>query len=573
MEMISKIVQPFNSESFSRNDLFTHMGKGSLGAKANGIARAKPLLNELNSAFGPQIKSVVPLLTVIATDHFECFLQENNLHNLIESGPTDFEIEQEFQRATFSSELRDNLSAFLGQINVPLAVRSSSLLEDGINVPFAGIYDTGMIPNNHPDIQYRLQALERAIKHIYASTFFQQARQYREAANCTAQEKMAVIIQEVMGARFGNRFYPHISGIAKSFNFYPTGLASPEDGLIGLALGLGRIIVTEGKAWYYSPAYPQANPPYKSIRDLLTLSQKDFWAIDMGGERAGDGDYVKKYPLTDADRDGTLALSASTYIEANDKIVQGISEVGPRLLDFARILKTNVIPLNEYLKKLLAGCENLLGAKANIEFAATVPHNIPSTINVGFLQMRPMALYDSMIELTVDELGGRNVLLASESCLGNGTNDSIADIVYTPKEKFNAANTGEIAAEIEKVNSALVATGTPYVLMGFGRWGSSDPSAGIPINFGQLSGAKVIVEMTLPSMDFFTSQGSHFFHNIISHKILYFSLGYFDKYRVDWNWLNSQPEIQEYDYIRHIRTQAPVTIKVDGRTRRGVIIK
>jgi hypothetical protein len=577
MGMIPEIARLFRRDNFSAAERFTYIGQGSPGAKAGGIARALPLLKKLNSRFKPLIQIDVPLLTVITTDHFDSFLDRNGLQGLVISGLSDDELENAFQRAVFPPDLEDDLKAFLAIVNAPLAVRSSSMLEDDVNVPFAGIYDTSMIPNNQVDFQIRLESLERAIKHVYASTFYQKARKYREVADCLAEEKMAVIVQEVIGTKFGRRFYPHISGIAKSYNFYPTGLSRPKDGLIGLALGLGKIIVDDGRAWYYSPAYPHANPPYKSIRDLLTLSQKDFWAIDMRQELTGNepakADYLTKFPLQDAERDGTLAIAGSTYIAADDKIIPGISESGPRLLDFARILKTDIIPLNDLIKSLLSGCEDILGTMANIEFAATIPHNIPASMHVGFLQMRPMTLSDTIVELAVDELTGNNVILASESCLGNGTIDSIGDIVYVPHERFNVAHTAEIAVEIEKINNSLTASGLPYILMGFGRWGSSDPSAGIPVNFCQLSGAKVIVEMSLPSIDFFASQGSHFFHNITSHKVLYFSIGYSDKYRVDWRWLNSQTAVQELKFIRHIRPQEPLKVKVDGKTGRGVVIR
>ncbi len=577
MEIFSEFAQPFERDSFSSKERFTYIGRGSLGAKASGIARAIPLLRELNSLFEPQIHIDIPPLTVITTEHFDRFLEHNGLCHYKSGDISDREIEEAFQKCVFPTDLESDLKAFLAHVNRPLAIRSSSVLEDGVNVPFAGVYDTRMIPNNQADPNLRLELLVRAIRHVYASTFYRNAREYRRAANCLADEKMAIIVQEVMGAKFGARFYPHISGVAKSYNFYPTGLSRPEDGLIGLALGLGKIIVNDGRAWYYSPAYPHANPPYKSVRDLLTLSQKDFWAIEMDrelpGKESADGDFVGKFPLRDAERDGTLAIAGSTYIAANEKIVPGISENGPRLLDFARILKTDIIPLNDLIKKLLAGCEGILGTMANIEFAATIPYNIPSSMNVGFLQMRPMSLSDTMVELAIGELAAKDVILASESCLGNGIIEVIEDVVYIPREKFKVADTTIMAGEIEKINNSLAVSGRPYILMGFGRWGTSDPSAGIPINFGQLAGARVMVEMSLPSIDFFTSQGSHFFHNITSHKVLYISKDYNDKYSVDWGWLNSQDVVQELNFVRHIRAKKPLAVKVDGKSGRGVITR
>lgn len=572
-----EIAEPFNRTTFSSDQRFTYNGRGSPGAKASGIVGAMPLMQGLNSLFEPLIHIDIPLLTVLTTDHFNNFIEHNGLLDVIAANLSDRETEDAFQKGVFEADLEDDLKAFLANINGPLAIRSSSTLEDGINMPFAGIYATGMIPNNQGNPDLRLESLKKSIKHVYASTFFGSAREYRQTASYLLEEKMAVIIQEVAGANFGRRFYPHISGIAKSYNFYPTGLARPEDGLIGLALGLGKIIADDGMAWYYSPAFPHANPPYKSLSDLLKMSQKDFWAIDMTmvmpDTAPANDDFLGKFSLRDAENDGTLAIAASTYIAANDKIVPGISADGPRLIDFSRIIRTDIIPFTDLIKNLLSGCEYILGTKAVIEFAATIPGNMAAEMHIGFLQMRPMSVSDSIVELPVDEMTCKNIILASESCLGNGTIDVIMDVVYIPPEKFNVAHTADIAEEIERCNHFLTATNMPYILMGFGRWGTSDPSAGIPIGFGQVSGARVIVEMTLPNIDFFASQGSHFFNNITGHKILYISKNHHDKYPVDWDWLKAQAVVQEFGFVRHIRTKKPLAVKVDGKSGRGVIIR
>jgi hypothetical protein len=442
--------------------------------------------------------------------------------------------------------------------------------------PFASVYKTKMIPNNHLDTDSRFRKLVEAIKYIYASTFFQDAKKYMKITqHTTADEKMAVIIQEVVGLRSRNRFYPQISGVARSHNFYPTGLAKSEDGVVDLALGLGKIVVDEGIAWTYSPEYPQANPPYNSLNELLKLSQKEFWAVYMGEPFLYDPikevEFIRKYHISEAEEDGNLAHIASTFKPQDDKMAIGIWEKGPRLLDFAPILKLNDVPLNDLIKMLLKKCEETMGCLVEIEFAVTLDQQKGTPARFGFLQVRPMVVSTDVVDILPEELESKHVLLASESALGNGVIDSIKDIVYVKPDNFDVKHTRSIAKELEKMNHSLLELTRPYVLIGFGRWGSSDPSGGIPVNFAQISGAKVIVESTLPDMNFMLSQGSHFFHNITSFQVFYISLGHWERYRIDWNWLDQQKIVSETEYIRHVILSSPLRIKVDGQTSRGVI--
>jgi hypothetical protein len=571
-----EILTPFNRRFFTGKEKFTYIGQGSIGGKAQGLADIKDVLADLHSQYSPDIEINVPTLTVIATNFFDIFLENNNLSDIAYSDMRDDEIAHVFQRSELPPQLVGDLRALVSQVHSPLAIRSSSMLEDAMFEPFASVYTTKMIPNNQFDADIRFRKLIEAIKYVYASTFFKGAKDYISVTKHTiADEKMAVIIQEVVGSRYNNRFYPQISGVARSYNFYPVGHAKPEDGVVDLALGLGKTIVDEGVGWSFSPAYPQVNPPYNSIGDLLKQSQVEFWAIHMGEPLSynpiKETEYMLKYSIEDAEHDGNLKFIASTYIHEDDKIKIGTGNPGPRILDFAPILKLNELPLTEILKRLLEVCEKRLESMVEIEFAINLDPYYGTPARFGFLQVRPMVVSQEKVDVAAEELSGDNVVAASESVLGNGAIYTIQDIVYIKPEKFEVNKTTIIAKELEKINHQLVQARHPYVLIGFGRWGSSDPSGGIPLKFGQISGAKVIVEATLPDMNFMLSQGSHFFHNITSFQVCYFSVAHWDKYRIDWDWLNQQKVINETQYVRHARPSAPLSIKVDGRKGRGVI--
>ncbi len=534
------------------------------------------LESQIAPRFRPEIDIVIPTLTVITTDLFDFFMKENDLDDVAISDIRDDQIALAFQKAELPAQLVGDLRALITQVHSPLAIRSSSLLEDAMFEPFASVYATKMIPNNQFDPDIRFRKLIEAIRYIYASTYFKDARNYMRATrHSTEDEKMAVIIQEVVGARHEDRFYPHISGVARSYNFYPLGNARPGDGVIDLALGLGKIIVDDGIGWSFSPAYPQANPPYMTISDLLDQSQTVFWAVNMGEppeyNPIRETEYLLKCSLKDAEEDGVLPCMASTYQPHDDRIVPGISEGGARLIDFAPILKYDIIPLNEMLKTLVKTCEDVLDRMVEIEFALTLDTRHKASARCGFLQVRPMVVSEACVEVSPAELCSDGVLVASEMAMGNGVTDDIRDIVYIKPERFSPNRTETIAAELESFNRSLLSTGAPYVLIGFGRWGSSDPQGGIPVNFGQISGARAIVEATVPEMDFMLSQGSHFFHNITSFRVFYFSVPHWEKYTIDWDWLRDQEVIAETELIRHVRLSAPLKIIVDGTTSRGVI--
>jgi hypothetical protein len=383
---------------------------------------------------------------------------------------------------------------------------------------------------------------------------------------------MAVIIQELIGKRFHNRFYPELSGVARSYNFHPMGAAKPEGGVVNLALGLGKTIVDGGVCWSYSPAHPKVQPPFGSIEDLLEGTQVEFWAVNMGGQSEYDPiketEYMLHENLMVAERDETLCYLASTYDPLSGRLSVGTGFRGARALTFAPILVLDEIPLNEIVLDLLRICEAAMGAPVEIEFAMTFnPHRF------GFLQVRSMASLYGEIQIGVDDLRGDNVLVATENALGNGVINTIQDVVYTIPERFDLKHTRTIVPELERFNNLLLDEGRPYLLITLGRLGTTDPWLGIPINWGKISGAKVVVETTQENVKVELSQGSHYFHNITSLGVKYFTLPFSSQWKIDWEWLTRQEIIAETQFIRHVRLPKPLQVKVDGRTGRGVISK
>ena len=574
----SKHIAEFDRQFFTGKEKFTYIGLGELGGKAHGLARMCDIIGgSIENKYAPDITVSIPTLTVITTDYFDRFMKQNNLYEIAMSDIRDDRLAHAFQKAELPAQLVGDLRAMVSQVHQPLAIRSSSMLEDAMFEPFASVYATKMIPNNQFDADTRFRKLVEAVKFIYASTFFKDAKNYiKMTKHTTADEKMAVIIQEVVGSRYADRFYPHICGVARSYNFYPSGNAKSEDGVIDLALGLGKSIVDDSIAWSYAPSYPKSDPPYNSIGELLKFSQTEFWGVNMGKPSEynpiKETEYMARYHIQDAEQDGTLKYIASTYNYQDDRIVTGTGIKGPRLLNFAPILRAGQLPLNDLLTDLLKTCEDIVGTEIEIEFAITLDDRQCSPARFGFLQVRPMVVSHEDVEITPQEMNSSDLVVASEKVLGNGVIDTIEDIVFVKKEKFSGSHTITIANQLEKVNTELVDNQKRYLLIGFGRWGTSDPQGGIPVNFGQISGAKVIVESTLPEMDFMMSQGSHFFHNITSFRVCYFSIDHWREYGINWDWLNAQQVVSETEFIKHVKLPQPLLIKVDGRNGRGVVL-
>ncbi|HET9951185.1 MAG TPA: PEP/pyruvate-binding domain-containing protein [Candidatus Eisenbacteria bacterium] len=566
----------FDRRFFESREDFTVIGGGLLGGKALGLARVK---RELELAWRaeehPDFEVGIPRLTVLATDAFDRFMEENALGALVETAPGDDVVARAFQSANLPAEIVGDLRGLIERVRQPLAVRSSSVLEDAVDRPFAGVYGTKMIPNNQHDAESRFRRLTEAIKFVYASTFFQAARDYRAATGDTAEEKMAVVIQEIVGRRHDHRFYPDLSGVARSWNFYATGHARPEDGAATLALGLGKTIVDGGVAWSYSPAYPRANPPVASPRDLLRETQTRFWAVNMGKppdyDPLAETEYLLHDGLPEAEEDGVLRWIASTYDPASDRLSPGTGATGPRAVTFAPLLLLEELALNDAIRAMLALGERSHGGPVEIEFAVTIGDRPDRAARIGFLQARSLLVGEEIVDVEPESLRLPDVVAASESVLGNARVEDLVDVVYVRPDRFDPSRSRRIAEEIGAMNRDLAAEGRRYLLIGFGRWGSSDPWLGLPVRWDQISGARVIVEASLPRALAEPSQGSHFFHNLMSFGVSYFTIRHTGPYAIDWAWLEAQPAAAESDFVRRIRLASPLHVEVDGRSGRGAI--
>ena len=567
----------FGREFLGADQTFTRIGRGEYGGKAAGLDLVREkVLARLSPDEFPDFEIAVPTLTVLTTELFDSFMERNGIDPSALTDDPDDRIALAFQKAELPAEFVGDLRSLITSVHTPLAVRSSSLLEDALSHPFAGVYETKMIPNNQAGTDARFHGLIQAVKFVYASTFFNSARSYiSSVGQDVASEKMAVIIQEVVGTRSDERFYPTISGVARSYNYYPTGRAQPADGVVNLALGLGRQIVDGGLSWTYCPKYPKAPPPYGGVGDLMKNSQTEFWAVNMGHPPPPDPiretEYLSRADLAAAEYDGRLDRLVSTYDGGSDRMRPGIQGEGPRVLDFAPILSYDALPLNDLVLKLLDLTKEALDEDVEIEFAVEMDPLGRSKPRFGFLQARPMMVSREQTTVTEEELSDPRAVVASSHVLGNGTREDIADIVYLRPEAFEAKHTPAIAAELEKINRALVGEGRPYVLIGFGRWGSSDPWLGVPVDWGQISGVGVLVEATLPQMTPDLSQGSHFFHNMISFGVFYLSVRHTDSHAIRWDWMDELPAVNESELVRHVRLPGPLSIRVDGKAGRGVI--
>lgn len=568
----------FSRGAWMSGEIVTRIGGGGIGGKAAGLWLLKEeLLSQIDPLGFPGMEITVPRMVVLGTDVFDSFMDLNGLWDLALSDPakvSDASIAHAFGKATLPPELLGDLRDFANQVTTPLAIRSSSLLEDALEHPFAGVYSTKMIPNNQIEADERFRALSHAIRFVYASTYFRSARDYFAAVDLDpGREKMAVVMQEVVGARRQDRFYPILSGVARSFNYYPTGAAKPTDGVVNLALGLGRQIVDGGASWTYSPAYPAAPPPFSDVGDRMRCTQNRFWAIHMGTPPPPDPmretEYLVQAELEAAGADGTLTHTASTFDPRSDRLRMGYVPGGPQVLDFAPILVGETLPLNGLLRRLFPLAERTAGCPVEFEFAMDRVPDGGDEMRFCLLQMRPMAVPTAEMRISPMDLRGPAVVVSAERAMGNGGRRDLTDVVFLKPEAFRAAKTVAIAEEVDACNRRLAKTGRPYMLIGFGRWGSADPWLGVPVDWGQISGAKVIVEATLPDMNPDPSQGSHFFHNLIGMGVFYLTVR--GEEDVDWRWLDEQPIEHETEFLRHVRLEQPLEVRVDGLAGMGLV--
>ena len=573
MISISDNLQLMTMRRGSERDRASLESRQELGGKAQGLLSIQQTLAEMNTPGFAGIKIDIPRMTVIGTSVFDAFMARNQLAEVAFSNLPDTRIANAFQRADMPFEVLGELRSWIDLWTTPLAVRSSGLLEDTTRRPFAGVYLTKMIPNNQADPNIRFNKLVEAIKFVWASTYFKIAKDYCRATGLSiASEKMAVVLQEVVGKRYHNRFYPELSGVVRSYNYYPLKPATPHDGVVNLALGLGKTIVDGGKSWIYSPAYPEMPPPFESAQELLEETQTEFWAVNMGEPSEynpiKETEYMCRENLMAAERDGVLHHLASTLDPQSERFMIGTGVKGPRALTFAPLLAMHEIPFNNLMTSLLSSCEPTLGCPVEIEFAMTF-----DPPRFGFLQVRPMVIPRGDLQVADEDMLRPETLIASESVLGNGLIENIEDIVYVIPERFSLNLTKEIADELDEHNHALLAANNPYLLIVFGRLGTLDPWLGIPVTWGQVCGARVIIEATQDNARIELSQGSHYFHNIINLGVIYFSMPFTGRYTINWEWLENQKVVDEKRYTRHIKLDSTLLIKVDGRSGRGIVCR
>lgn len=573
-------VVDFDPQTFDPSASFARIGGGSLGGKGRGLAFINSMIYTylLTDRFDGVTVSVPPTV-VLGTDVFDQFMRRNDLNKVALESDDEAELERRFLNAEFPDQVMGSLRVLLTLMKYPLSIRSSSLLEDSQYQPFAGIYRSYMIPNNHHDSESRLEELVTAIKRVYASTFSHCAKSYMRATPYRLEEeKMGVVIQRLVGSRHGDRFYPDFSGVASSYNYYPIPPIKTEDGIASVALGLGNIVMEGGQALRFSPNYPERPIQFSSVQEMLENSQRHFFALELPDPNS-DYDHKKEFKLLDleivaAEPDGTLAELASTYSAENDQVYDGMSRKGARLVTFAPILKHRSFPLDEILPMALSFGMRGMSAAVEIEFAANLSKPKTERREFCVLQLRPMVISHEGDDLNVEDSIDADVICHSAQVLGDGLLKDVRDIVYVDFDKFDRAESKTVATEVGMFNQSLASKGTPYVLVGVGRWGSSDPWLGIPVTWDQISGARVMVETGFKDLRVTPSQGTHFFQNLISFRIGYFTVNSHLKNEfIDWKWLAAQPAVKERRYVRHLRFDRPLVVKMNGRTNRGVILK
>jgi CheY-like chemotaxis protein len=574
-------ITEFSKATFDATSSFARIGGGSLGGKARGLGFVNTLIN--NFDIGDRFEGVeisIPPAVILGTDVFDTFLDKNGLRDFALLCEDDAEITRRFVDARkFPRKVRQQLAEFLDLIREPLAVRSSTLLEDSQYHPFAGVYETFMIPNNDPDPDHRLNELITTIKHVYASTFYRGAKDYiRVTSYRLEEEKMAVVIQKMVGAQHGSRFYPDVSGVARSYNYYPVPPQKSGDGIASAALGLGRTIVEGGETVRFCPKYPQHIPQFFSTEQTLRNSQTEFYALDLSGKPPGPDEthdiLLLRHPLSTAEEDGTLHFVGSTYSADNEAITDGLSRSGRRVVTLAPILRNKIFPLPQVLELLLDLGSWGMGAPVEIEFAVSLYAPPRKPKQFGLLQMRPLVTSREVENLHIDISEPDRLVCYSQRVLGHGISEDIRDVILVDVHAYDRSKSLEVAHEVSQFNHRLVGDGKPYLLVGVGRWGSSDPWLGIPVKWDQISGARAIVEAGFKDFTVTPSQGSHFFQNIISFMVSYFTVTDNRKEGfLDWEWLLAQTPAESRPFTRHLRFERPLIVKVNAQQNKGVILK
>lgn len=569
-------VIPFEESAITDATNIVSLTEGALGGKGRGLAFVNTLIYNYDfSQHVPNINILTPATSIVGTDEFEYFLDRNNLRERAVQETDYQQIRRWFMEGKLSETLIRKLKVLIRHLNKPLAIRSSGLFEDSLNQPFAGIFETYLIPNDHPDPKVRLDQLKDAIKLVYASVYSPTAKGYIEAVNYRIeQEKMAIVIQEVVGSQHEDVFYPHISGVAQSYNYYPFAHMKPEEGFAVIALGLGRIVVEGEKAFRFAPHYP--NLEINSAEDQLKGSQVHFYAVDLAKEDVnlleGEDAGLRKLYIDDAERHGTISHLASVFSPENNRIIPGLSYAGPRVINFADILKYNYIPLAKTIEVVLAVVQEAMGSPVEIEFAIDLNKDQENKASFYLLQIKPLIGNATDFVIDMKSIPKEEILLYSEKEMGNGIISDIHDVVFVDPDSFDKTTTLQMADEMGQINAEMGKENRKYILIGPGRWGTSDKWIGIPISWPQISNARVIVETSLEGFPLDASSGSHFFHNVTSMNVGYFCVqpelsGSFIRYDV----LKRQPRIRKTRYFSVVHFEKPLTVRMDGKKRISVI--
>ncbi len=574
------VIAKFDKTTFDEYQIFSRVGEGSIGGKARGLAFINRMIkkNKLFNKF-PDVLITIPRTVVLSTDIFDEFMDHNNLYSVALSELSDDEILNRFINAELPGRVYQDFYAFLAiSRNHPLAVRSSSKLEDSHYQPFAGVYSTYMIPRL-PDNKLMVKMLSDAIKEVYASVFYKASKAYMTAtSNVIDEEKMGIVLQEVCGNRHGDIFYPTISGVAQSINYYPIGSEKAEDGIANVAFGLGKLIVEGGMSLRFCPKIPRKTLQLSSPESALRNTQKEFRALDLNMNSfvpsTDDGINIPRIDIKDANNDGAMKFIASTYDHENNVLHDGIIHPGKRIITFSGILEHKSFPLAEILTTLLDLGQREMNNPIEIEFAVNLetPPGTPKVFN--FLQIRPIVHSDETYSINLENVKTEETIIFSDSALGNGVFKGIHDLVYIKPESFNAAQNKTVAGVVENLNSGFAKEAIGYILVGPGRWGSTDPWLGIPVKWPQISAARIIIESGLKNYRIDPSQGTHFFQNLTSFGVGYFTVNpYINEGYYDVDYLNRLNVVYEDSFIRHVHFEKPLEIMIDGKRHKGAIMK
>ena len=574
------VVAKFNPATYNDTIRFARLGSGSMGGKARGLAFLNHVLVKYDMYDKYEdVRITVPRTLVITTEYFDRFIIDNGLQYVINSDISDSEILSEFVASTLPQELTDALKVFIHKVRKPLAVRSSSKLEDSYYQPFAGVYSTYMIPRTENEDQ-QLRLLSKAIKSVYASIFYASSRSYISAtAKMISEEKMAIILQEICGSSDQGYFFPTLSGVARSVNFYPIGHEQAEDGIVKVAFGLGKAVVDGDLVLRFSPKYPKHVLQTSTVEQVMTETQKQMFALNLNPEKfktsIDDAVNLEHLDIADCEKFRNLKYVVSTFDLENQRMVDSAYPKGPRFVTFAQMLKYKTFPLAEIVQDLLDIAVKEMKCGVEIEFAADLdrggdPNKLPK---FQVLQIRPISVDSRNVDVNWDEIDTDGAMLRSDSALGTGWIKGIQDVIYLKKEAFDTQKTIKMARELTAINTRMRSEGKNYVLIGFGRWGSSIPSLGVPVQWSNISEAKVIVECSLEDFRVDPSQGTHFFQNLTSFNAGYINV---DPYSgkddmFDYDVLEKLPAIEETEFLRHVRFDRELEICIDGRNSKAMI--